>query len=88
MTEEEHRKLSDTKAERRLEIALAKDTVELQGGQPSGSSSARSSVNQLTPSSRQSRADSPNSGPVMKMGLNIGINLYTVCFLGSQLSIL
>ena len=78
MTEDEHRKLSDTKAERRLEIALAKDTVELQGGQPSGSNSARSSVNQLTPSSRQSRADSPNSGPVMEMGLNIGINLYTV----------
>ena len=78
MTEDDHRKLSDTKAERRLEIALAKDTVELQGGQPSGSSSARSSVNQLTPSSRQSRADSPNSGPVMEMGLIIGIHLCTV----------
>ena len=52
MNEEDHRRLTHTKAERRLELALAKDTAELQGHQASATNSARSSVNcaQLSPS--------------------------------------
>ena len=63
MSEDEHRKLRDTKEERRLEMALAKDTAELQGNQPSAANTARSSVNQMTPSPRQpSRTETPDPG--------------------------
>ena len=58
MTEEEQRRLDDTKAERRVEISLQKDTAELRGQTSSASNSARSSVAQNTPSSR---SQSPSS---------------------------
>ena len=57
MNEDEHRRLNDTKAERRVEISLQKDTAELRG-QTSASNSARSSVVQNSPSSR---SQSPGS---------------------------
>ena len=64
MSEEEHRKLSDTKEERRLEMALSKDTAEIQGNHPSTANTARSSVNQMTPTPRQSRTETPEVGRV------------------------
>ena len=45
-------------------MALAKDTAELQGNQPSAANTARSSVNQMTPAAtpRQSRTETPDPG--------------------------
>ena len=50
-TEEQERKLSEAREERRVEMALAKDTADLRG-QASNCNSARSSVNNASPSSR------------------------------------
>ena len=52
-TEEQERKLSEAREERRVEMALAKDTADLRGQAGSNCNSARSSVNNnASPSSR------------------------------------
>ena len=66
MNEEDHRRLSDTKAERRLEMSLVKETMEVKGGQASSTNSARSSLNPGTPTPRQSRSESPTSTTGLK----------------------
>ena len=65
-TEEQERKLAEAREERRVEIALAKDTADLRG-QASNSNSARSSVNNAaSPSSRSAspalEADTSSGG--------------------------
>ena len=63
MTEEEQRRLDDTKAERRLELSLLKDTAELRGaGQVSAANSGRSSVAQLASPSSRSVTPGSNTG--------------------------
>ena len=61
MTEDEQRRLEDTKAERRVELTLLKETAELRGGpaQVSAANSGRSSVAQ--PASPSSRSVTPSS---------------------------
>lgn len=72
MSEEEQRRLDDTKEERRIEMTLSKDTSELRG-QISSTNSARSSVLQNSSSPRQSTASrptSPGSGLSSKLSEN------------------